>query len=92
MLKIEVSGSYIKNVPGCKGDNAGKQFQIPKVDSYAHLADERYPVRCDYSLSKGQNAPAAGTYFVGPKSFYVNEYGQLAVRKTLDLIPIPTSK
>lgn len=89
MLKIEVAGSYIKNVRGSKGDNAGKEFQIPMVESYAHLPGEKYPVRCDYSLGKGDKAPANGQYFIGPASFYANEYGQLALRRTLELIPIP---
>lgn len=92
MLKIEVASSYVKQVTGSKGDNAGKQFQIPMVEAYAHLADEKYPVRCDYSLGKGQQAPGPGAYFIGPRSFYVNEYGQLGVRKTLELIPIPSKQ
>ena len=89
MLKVEVTGSYIKNVTGSKGDNAGKQFAIPMVETYAHLPGERYPIRCDYSLQKGSNAPNPGVYFVGPGSFYVDQYGSLQVRKHLELIAVP---
>ena len=89
MLKVEVAGSYIKHVRGSKGDNAGKEFDIPMVEAYAHLADEKYPVRCDFSLGKGEKAPAPGQYFIGPRSFYCNEYGSLALKRTLELIAIP---
>ena len=89
MLKIEVASTYIKHVRGSKGDNAGKEFDIPMVEAYAHLADSRHPVKCDYSLGKGDKAPAAGMYFVGPGSFYCNEYGQLSVKRTLELVAIP---
>lgn len=89
MLKIEVGNSYIKNVTGSKGDNAGKQFQIPMVEAYAHLPGERYPVKCDYSLSKGENAPKPGQYLIGPGSFYVDQYGALAIRRSLHLMPVP---
>lgn len=92
MLKIEVAGSYIKHVKGSKGDNAGKEFDIPMVEAYAQLEGERYPVRCDYSLGKGDKAPAPGLYFVGPGSFYCNEYGSLAIRRTLHLIPAPAAQ
>lgn len=90
-IKIEVAGSYIKSVTGSKGENAGKQFQIPMVEAYAHLPGERYPIKVDYSLGKGDAAPVAGTYMLGPKSFYVDQYGALQLRRTLDLMPMGAS-
>ena len=87
-LKIEVVGSYIKNVRGTKGDNAGKEFQIPMVEAYSHLPGERYPVRTDYSLAKGQEAPKPGQYVLGAGSFFVDQYGNLGVRRSLELIAV----
>lgn len=87
MLKIEVSRGYTKEVTGTKGDNAGKQFKIPMVEAYAHLPGEKYPVKIDYSLQKGENAPNPGLYILGPESFYVDQYGALALRRSLHLLP-----
>ncbi len=89
MLKIEVARSYIKTVTGSKGANAGKTFDIPMVECYAHLPGEKYPVKTDYSLGKGQQAPAPGVYLLGPGSFFVDQYGALNVRRTLELLPMP---
>lgn len=91
MLKIEVTGSYIKNLTGKNGPNAGKEFNIPMVECYAHLADSKFPVRCDYSVAKGEKAPTPGMYFIGPDSFEVGgEYGgQLVVKRSLHLVAIP---
>lgn len=91
-IKVEVVSSYIKSVTGTKGDNAGKQFQIPMVEAYACLPEERYPVRIDYSLGKGETAPKPGEYSIGPNSFYVDQYGQLQLRRSLHLIPAPAAK
>ena len=91
MLKLEVAGSYIKSITGKNGANAGKSFDIPMVEAYAHLADSKFPVRCDYSVEKGAKAPNPGMYFVGPESFEVGgEYGgQLVLKRSLHLVAIP---
>ena len=92
MLKIEVVRSYIKDVTGTKGDNAGKTFHIPMVECYVHLPGEKYPIKSDYSLNKGQAAPPAGNYLLGPGSFYVDQYGSLQVRRSLELIADKVAK
>jgi len=89
MLKIEVTGSYIKHVTGSKGANAGKQFDIPMVRAFAWLPGERYPTKCDYSVAKGQQAPAEGFYMLAPESLYVDEYGRISVKQSLTLVPLP---
>lgn len=87
MLKIEVTGSYVKHVTGSKGANAGKQFDIPMVRAFVYLPGEKYPTKCDYSVAKGQQAPAEGMYMLGPESFYVDEYGRIAIKQSLHLLP-----
>jgi hypothetical protein len=85
MLKIEVVKSYTKDVTK---KATGEVFHIPMVETYAHLPGEKYPIKVEFSVGKGENAPAPGTYMLGPKSLYVDQYGQLQVRRSLDLIPM----
>ena len=89
MLKIEVTGSYVKHVTCSKGANAGKQFDIPIVRAFVWLPGERYPTKCDYSVAKGQQAPTEGFYVLQPESFYVDEYGRIGVKQSLVLAPAP---
>lgn len=87
MLKIEVTGGYVKHVTGSKGANAGKEFNIPMVRAFVYLPGEKYPTKCDYSVAKGQTPPNEGMYLLGPDSFYVDEYGRIAVKQSLHLLP-----
>lgn len=89
MLKIEVVKQYVKHVTGSKGENAGKKFDIAMMEAYAHLPGEKYPIRCDFALAKDQAPFAPGPYLLGPGSFYVDNYGALALRRNLDLVPEP---
>lgn len=74
MIKIEVTNN--ERVVHF-GPNKEKSFLVQ--EAYAHLPGAKYPARVEVSPPKGGAKYAPGVYTFGPDSFYVDQYGKLAL-------------
>lgn len=76
MIAVEITG---KNRTINLKD--GRSFQAQ--EAYAVLPGQKYPARIEVLPPKGQAPYEPGEYTIGPDSFYVNQYGSLALAPKL---------
>lgn len=86
MIRIEITSSDV-NPRTVHSKKTGEIFNFIEQQAYLHLGNEPYPQRGRVTLPKGQTVGyAPGFYTPGPKSLYVNKYGQLEIRLSV-LVP-----
>ena len=85
-VTIEIESEIVTE----KRIQAGKsEFTIREQNAWLRLPGERYPQKCTLQLADGQSKHASGTYEISPTSIIINRYGNVQLRKALDLIAIP---
>lgn len=85
-LIIEVTDKVITKNVTRKSD--GKPFSIPEQECWAHLPGQQYPTRVIRSVGNGNQPLHAGRYTLAPTSFYVDKFGNIAVKGQFDVAPI----
>lgn len=70
-----------------RGDKDGKAWVIREQEAFLHQEGQKYPQRIVLSLGDSRPAFAAGMYTLAPENFYVGRYGQIEVKRHLELIP-----
>lgn len=66
----------------------GKIFQIPEQQCWIKLEGDEYPTKVVRSVGQGKQPLQAGRYQLAPSSFYVDKFGNLAIKSQFDVIPV----
>lgn len=85
-LIIEVTDKVTTKNVTRKSD--GKPFSIPEQECWAHLPEQQYPTRVIRSVGNGAQPLKAGRYMLAPSSFYVDKFGNIAVKGQFDVTPV----
>ena len=94
-MQIEITSTVVNERSGNKN---GKDWSIRTQQGYAHILDENgknkiYPEAINIDLKKDQLVYPAGRYTVSDGSFFVGDYGKLAIgRLTLVLVSVPAAQ
>lgn len=90
-IRIEVKSTNLER-RAVTQRSTGKQFTFDEQEAWAHTVDQQgtphpYPQRIRITLPKGQaDAYPVGDYTLHPASFYVGNYGDLAM--AVRLVPV----
>jgi len=76
MLRIVVKHETIETK---NGEKNGRKWEIREQSAYLETSDERK--RIAVQLKDGAAPYKAGVYDVGEESFYVDQFGQLGLRR-----------
>lgn len=83
-MRVEVLSDRISER---RGEKDGKSYCIREQEAFLHQDGQKYPQRIVLSLGDSKPAYAAGMYALAPENFYVGRYGQIEVKRHLELVP-----
>jgi hypothetical protein len=84
-IMIEVTSTEVKTRSGTS--QRGKAYTINEQAAYMHKGGDPYPEKIKINLENGQPPYMAGNYSLASSSFYVDQFGGIAVRPIL--VPRP---
>ena len=83
-MKIEVVKWDAKQVVSKK---TGEIFNLKEVEGYVHGLG-KYPTQVKFTPPKGHEPPVPGMYTIAPSSYFVDRFGSLQLRSSLELVPM----
>lgn len=82
-MKIEITDGEVteRTVSHEKGS-----FTVREQEGFLFMTDDaKYPTRFTLQVSEGSDGWKPGLYELAPSSFFVNRFGQLTLKRELDL-------
>lgn len=64
------------------------KFSVHEQTGWLHSSLERYPQKCTLQLADGQRPHSIGRYAIKPSSITINRFGNIQLKKVLDLDPL----
>lgn len=87
MIRVEVQNEPI-NVRRITNKQTGNQSDLREQTIYVHNG-HHYPTRMRITLDRDQQPYAPGVYALGPRSIVQGQYGEPAIGRSIELIPVP---
>lgn len=86
MIRIEVTADVIVKTGNARA--TGKPYEIKEQVAFAHLIDKngkpsKYPARILLRVNRDAEPLPSGDYTLAPESFYVGDFGALALSPVL---------
>ena len=84
-MKIEIENTEVRTrtITAEKGD-----FTVKEQDAFCYQPSRKYPVPFTLQLGKEASAYAPGMYELSEDSFFISRFGQLTLRRELNLNPL----
>jgi hypothetical protein len=89
MIRVEVTNEPI-NTRRVTNRNTGNQVDLREQNIYVHNGHS-YPTRMRITLDRDQAPFAPGIYSLGPRSIVQGQYGEPAIGRSIELVPVPAT-
>ena len=86
MIRVEVQNDPI-NTRTVTNKQNGNRVDLREQTIYIHNG-HHYPTRMRITLGRDQAPFAPGIYHLGPRSIVQGQYGEPAIGRDLDLVPV----